>query len=176
MAAPPPAPGAPGAPGPRGIPPHINPADLFRLVKGAKPTKVHVLRFNGTKPIDLASLPKPITLARRPPHTLPSAVPASAVPVVPVTAAETAAQVNDALASNVVDLGATGSAVQKPKETADTAQIAPFGGAVGHRARLFQKKTRDIHIIDETVRKTRFEESVPWVLAAGDTSASPRDP
>ncbi|KNE72420.1 hypothetical protein AMAG_16472 [Allomyces macrogynus ATCC 38327] len=172
MAAPPP-PGAPGA-GPRGIPPHINPTDLFRLVKGTKPTKVHVLRFTGTKSIDLASLPKPITLARRPPHTLPSAVPASAVPAVPVTAAETAAQVNDALASNVVDLGASGAAAaQKPKVTADTAQIAPYGGAVGHRARLFQKKTRDIHIIDETVRKTRFEESVPWVLAAGDTSASP---
>ncbi|KAJ3370442.1 hypothetical protein GGF31_004028 [Allomyces arbusculus] len=166
MAAPPPG----GAP--RGVPPHINPADLFRLVKGTKPTKVHVLRFTGTKPIDLASLPKPITLARRPPHTLPSAVPATAIPAVPVTAAETAAQVNDALASNVVDLGAAGP-VPKPKETADTAQIAPYGGAVGHRARLFQKKTRDIHIIDETVRKTRFEESVPWVLAAGDASASP---
>ncbi|OBA22247.1 Rap30/74 interaction domain-containing protein [Metschnikowia bicuspidata var. bicuspidata NRRL YB-4993] len=50
------------------------------------------------------------------------------------------------------------------QQSADMSQVAPDGGARRHRRNLFKRKTKQVHMMDETKRKLRYEEYYPWVI------------
>jgi transcription initiation factor TFIIF subunit alpha len=146
----------------------------FRLVKGSTLNPLHLLKFQSNKSLEINALPQPITLARRIAPNLPSPIASEPLDITSHDVAHgslPSTNLSEALTSNVVDIGGptTSDQLQSPAPVGlDKDLIAPFGGAIGNKTRLFQKKTRDIHLIDDEIRKTKLEEAIPWVLVAGD--------
>ncbi|KAK3806785.1 MAG: hypothetical protein J3Q66DRAFT_116746 [Benniella sp.] len=61
-----------------------------------------------------------------------------------------------------------GGASAGPTSAADTSLIAPYGGGVRNKQMLFKKRTRQIYIANEEERKKKEIESAPWVIEDDD--------
>lgn len=61
-----------------------------------------------------------------------------------------------------------GGASAGPTTAADTSLIAPYGGGVRNKQMLFKKRTRQIYIANEEERKKKEIEAAPWVIEDDD--------
>ncbi|KAJ1984439.1 transcription factor IIF subunit tfg1 [Dimargaris verticillata] len=138
----------------------------YKLVMRASKGKVHyVMKLHSSKPVDPATFTPPLKLRRRDRASIQQILRASQ---------EVAqAQGPDAALAEASQSAAQGATAQAPDPPArgsgpgakiDTSVIAPYGGATRNKQLLFKKRTRQIYLADESVRKLKEVESKPWFL------------
>ncbi|CAG8485951.1 5852_t:CDS:2, partial [Scutellospora calospora] len=111
--------------------------------------KLNIMRFHSSQPVDITKFTVPVKLQRRDPD---------------------APQQNLILSRQNQIISNTPKVVQQistpstPTSGADASLIAPYAGARHNKKNLFKKKTTQIFLADDSQRKLKAEEKLPWVL------------
>ncbi|KAJ1982027.1 transcription factor IIF subunit tfg1 [Dimargaris xerosporica] len=138
----------------------------YKLVMRASKGKVHyVMKLHSSKPVDPATFTPPLKLRRRDRASIQQILRASqeapSEQGPDATLAEPSQNAAQGANTQVPDPPARGSG---PGAKIDTSVIAPYGGATRNKQLLFKKRTRQIYLADESVRKLKEVESKPWFL------------
>ncbi|KAJ1974613.1 transcription factor IIF subunit tfg1 [Dimargaris cristalligena] len=133
----------------------------YRLVSSTKSDETHyIMRFQSNKQVKPEEFTPPLKLRRRDRATIQQFVKASLPPLPggPGDDAGTSAAAPEPTPTYPLR-GSSG-----PTAKVDTSLIAPHGGAIRNKQMLFKKRTKQIFLADEKMRKLREVESKPWLL------------
>ncbi|CAG8608514.1 7735_t:CDS:2, partial [Cetraspora pellucida] len=111
--------------------------------------KLNIMRFHSSQPVDITKFTVPVKLQRRDPDAPPqqTLILNRQNPIIPST-------------SKVTQQNSTPA----PTSGADASLIAPYAGARHNKKNLFKKKTTQIFLADDSQRRLKAEEKLPWVL------------
>ncbi|CAG8507188.1 6596_t:CDS:2, partial [Racocetra fulgida] len=111
--------------------------------------KLNIMRFHSSQPVDITKFTVPVKLQRRDPDAPQQQTLILNRPNPIIPGPSKAAQQNSTPA---------------PTSGADASLIAPYAGARHNKKNLFKKKTTQIFLADDSQRKLKAEEKLPWVL------------
>ncbi|CAG8554648.1 5742_t:CDS:2, partial [Racocetra persica] len=111
--------------------------------------KLNIMRFHSSQPVDITKFTVPVKLQRRDPDAPQQQTLILNRPNQIIPGPSKAAQQNPTPA---------------PTSGADASLIAPYAGARHNKKNLFKKKTTQIFLADDSQRKLKAEEKLPWVL------------
>ncbi|CAG8732843.1 1431_t:CDS:2 [Cetraspora pellucida] len=111
--------------------------------------KLNIMRFHSSQPVDITKFTVPVKLQRRDPDAPPqqTLILSRQNQIIPST-------------SKVTQPNSTPA----PTSGADASLIAPYAGARHNKKNLFKKKTTQIFLADDSQRRLKAEEKLPWVL------------
>lgn len=122
-------------------------------------TRNHILKFHTKQNVDIVKdFVKPVRMHRKDPQNIQFQLTREEMD----RRKRENANGNSALDAVPVDENTDGN--PENATVADMSQVAPDGGARRHRKNLFKRKTKQVHVMDETKRKLRYEEYYPWVI------------
>ncbi|KAJ1923117.1 transcription factor IIF subunit tfg1 [Tieghemiomyces parasiticus] len=147
----------------------------YRLVSGKKGEgNFYLMKFQSNKTVNPGEFVPPLKLRRRDRGTIQQMIRASQLQAASDAAAAAGGTSGDAGPSQPAN--ASGAAPEPEPTPAppptrgrnapsmDTTVIAPYGGATRNRQNLFKKRTKQIYLADDAMRKLRETESKPWLL------------